>query len=504
MKALIYVSKRTLYIFFCFVIILAGCKKDIKESIPVTVKDGVPPFPLSWETSDYMPTPPGTTILVPWANGSVKGFSSYLWYDYKKTDGWELVYNTFNTSALPANPWFVLYNKYRGLIRIYVYVTTNGFTNSDYLTSGLNLDPNLVSTPMLNYIGQDIVDVTQNKSVAIKIEPTQMASGTWYASQYEIAYDPNIPTATYQQLGLNWMLKWTSVSQVSLGGDIIGSVTGTITSPASGFNLLGNMQQGVLEATGAAIFDNNIGTNASNPGEHNKLGLPSLVFNAAREGLTSGLNGVVKNMFSAIFGGNSANTQEVNLSINAKITLNGTSTSSGALFPNPGLGLGIPGISNSQSAAGYIPGYNLPMGVFYISNRPKVKITSIQSTPPPNWDGLPRYYYLNNFNIDPTSFTILTNNQVLNGIATTSIVLESIFLLEHVVDPTNHYYAYPKYTELVGQNTYYDATATTIDGNKINTGLGLAVVRIVLKVTPNNTSVPPSTIVKTFLADLVN
>ncbi len=125
--------------FLCLFFI--SCKKDLKPSILLEANDGIPAYPFNWETADYMPTPAGTTILVLWANGSVKGFSSDIWYDYNISDGWALVYNTFNTSSLPANPWFALYNRYRGLLRIYVYVTNSGFTPSDYLTSGLNLKP---------------------------------------------------------------------------------------------------------------------------------------------------------------------------------------------------------------------------------------------------------------------------------------------------------------------------------------------------------------------------
>ncbi|MBD3750653.1 MAG: hypothetical protein IE931_14290 [Sphingobacteriales bacterium] len=99
-----------------FQFVFVSCKKH-KLNNSIAIKNGtnsIPLFPFDWETADYMPTPSGTTILVPWANGSVKGFSSDIWYDYKTSDGWSLVYNVFNTSSLPANPWFALYNKYRG------------------------------------------------------------------------------------------------------------------------------------------------------------------------------------------------------------------------------------------------------------------------------------------------------------------------------------------------------------------------------------------------------
>lgn len=263
-------------VFLSFSFLLISCRKELQSDIQIKLEAeaGIPAFPFDWETADYMPTPTGTSILVPWANGAVKGFSSDLWYDFLKSDGWVLVYNTFNTGTLPDNPWFALYNRYRGLLRIYVYVTTSGFTTSSYLTSGLNLNPNLVGSSTLNYIGQDIVDITQNQTAVSVMEPTQMSSNTWYACQYEIAYDPGIPSRTYQQLGLNWTLKWTSVSSVDLAGDQVGTLEGTISTPASNFNILGEVKNGAISLTGLAVLNGNKGTEKpGRPGFKNGLGL---------------------------------------------------------------------------------------------------------------------------------------------------------------------------------------------------------------------------------------
>ncbi|HYC29345.1 MAG TPA: hypothetical protein VEB42_11020, partial [Chitinophagaceae bacterium] len=220
----------------CALLILTSCKKDLKpvDAVPVgNVENSVPAYVFDWETADYMPAPPAwaNTIYVPWANGAVKGFPSDIWYDYHKADGWKLVYNVFDPTkpTLQNNPFFVLYNQYRGLLRVYMYLNTNGFVTSDYLTSGLNLGPNNNST-MLNFLGQDLIDLATNKTAITKIEGTQVATGVWYASEYEMAYDPNVAAATYQQLGLNWTLKFTSITAVDLGGTVQGTLKGTITT----------------------------------------------------------------------------------------------------------------------------------------------------------------------------------------------------------------------------------------------------------------------------------
>ncbi|MEO8406108.1 MAG: hypothetical protein ABI480_15980, partial [Chitinophagaceae bacterium] len=310
-----------------FLSLFSSCKKNISDlEIPANAIAGIPAFPLTWENTDYMPTPVGTTILVPWASGSVKGFSPDIWYDYVQADGWELVYNTFNTVSLPNNPFFVLYNKYRGLLRYYIYITTSGFTTSSYLTTGLNLGPNSINSPMLNYATQDIVDVSLKPVSVIKIEPTQIATGTWYAAQYEIAYDPGTSGFTYSQLGLNLTLKWTNVTQVSLGGTSVGTIKGTITTPGTSFNLGAQVQKGALSAVGLAAFNSAAGPDPTKPEIGNLMGISAGIFKAIKDGLTSGGLGVVKNIFNAILGGGGTGPtiQSLNATISTDITLTGS------------------------------------------------------------------------------------------------------------------------------------------------------------------------------------
>lgn len=452
--------------FFLLIIFLPSCKKDFRSSIPVSSQDAIPAFPLAWETADYMPSPSGTTILVPWANGSVKGFSSDIWYDFKTIDGWELVYNVFNTSSLPANPWFALYNRYRGLLRIYVYVTSNGFQSSTYLTSGLNLSPNAVNSSLLNFVGQDIVDLSANKASISRIEPTQIATGTWYASEYEMAYDPNIAASTYEQLGLNWTLKWTNVTQMTLGGAIQGTIKGTITTPASGgFNLAGNAQSGAFYLTGESILSANKGSDPAHPENNNGLGLPSFVFKSIESGLSSGLQGVIKNIGSAIFGGNSANTQQVSMNVNAQITLNGSSTSGGAIFPDPGLGIGIPGISNSQSAAGYVPLFNAPMGVFNLMGKPIINRHTDRSQGP-EYNGIPYNRYATEYTVNTSNFNSLfiLNPSVINS-ATAGAALQNLRTTVLVLNPetaSDYYFQAFGINEQIGSYNVYSGNPVVI------------------------------------------
>src|SRR5690349_14294246 len=105
--------------------------KDLSISPTVVSVTAPPSYPAStanyfdWETPDFVPYPtPGppswmSPPLVPWASGTCIGYPWELMWDHKKSEGWEMIYNVFTTQSQPTVPYFILYNKYRGLMRMY-------------------------------------------------------------------------------------------------------------------------------------------------------------------------------------------------------------------------------------------------------------------------------------------------------------------------------------------------------------------------------------------------
>jgi hypothetical protein len=495
-------------------LLFQSCKKDFEGSTETILvgggNNGIPTYLFNWSDPnvDFMPTPPGVNpIKVPWANGSVIAFDPQLKFDYKQSDGWVMVYSGFTPVAQNYqynNPFFILYNKFRGLMRVYVYVTTNGFIASCRVQSGLTLIPNAVPTPLLNYIGQEIVDVSATNQVKVtQLDPYNMTTGSWYAPQFEMAYDVNNVNTTIQQLRLNLSLGWLDVATVNLGGTKTGSLEGTITTAdPDGFNVRGRSIKGAFYGVSEAIFRNNVGPDPSKPEKDNRMKLPEGVFKAAFAAATKGLSCDVESMFSGILGGTKApDPQQVNLTLNADIKITGDNTKSGSLFSSgSGLVLGIPGQSNSQTANGYLPAYDKTLGVVYLSARPKVKVLSVKESAPANYDGPSNQYFVNHFNVVPSSFNISINPEVTNS-ANVQILSQEILLPEGTIISNSHFYAYRARVESIGSaGTYYNNSI--VDGTKIRPGLGKAVVRIVVGVTPNGQT-QQIKIVKTFLADIV-
>ena len=135
-------------------LLFTGCydEKDMedftnKRTLPIfesiVSRRAVPVYEFDWENADWMPTPPQQAkIPSPWiGQGSIAStFGIEIVNDRKKIDGWELLYNSFNIeeSSL-VNPYFILYNKYRGIMRIFFYTTTSFVASSSYIQDGISI-----------------------------------------------------------------------------------------------------------------------------------------------------------------------------------------------------------------------------------------------------------------------------------------------------------------------------------------------------------------------------
>jgi hypothetical protein len=471
------------------VLFVSSCKKQIDARDSViqvsnkVTKDFIPVYPFTWESVDFMTTPVANTILVPWASGANQQYDATdMAFDMKAADGWQLVYNTFNSTALTNPQFFALYNVYRGLYRMYFYLPPTTPTPSNYLQEALSLTGGGNSS-LLNFNGQDIIDVNTNLTTVTTIAPYQVvASGGWYVLQFEMAYDPNIKTVNYSSLQTIWSLSSVNVTQNTLDGTQNGTLTGTITTPST-FSFAGAALTGVLDAAGLGAVSALSGI------------IPAAIASAAQSGISMSLSGQVKNVFNAIIGGNSATTQQVNLALNTTISLTGTSTENfGLASPT----LIIPGTlwDPSTTTAGYVPNYNQTLGVFNITARPTITEhkTTIHNGPPPF--GLNNTFTQIDYTLDNSSYAVIFNTDALNGLATIQNITKEIILLTPSVnsDLGNG----PD--ETVGNWKAYVTNQLVLPFGQF--GPIKAAVRISFDVVPTNGTTPTSRIVKTFLANL--
>lgn len=354
------------------------------------ITKSVPTPTLDWENLDWMPTPPNQQIPSPWiGQGSLASlYGIDVINDRKASDGWVLVYNTFTTNSPSAliNPYFVLYNKYRGLLRFYLYITTQFVSPSSYVQDAISIVSSSPTT-ILNLTGSSIIDASHNRNIYAQIQPAPLdgslplASNKWYMMQYEIGYDPNLAQMPYNQIQLSWAVNYYNVQTINLGGEVMGTINGTIgtSSNSNIFSSLGNLGKVVGTGIVAGIGSQFIDKNQINTDGSNKLGLPKNIFNAAKKGIQSAISGTVGklpgaviNIFSSILGGTSSPTM-VNLNIQADIDLQGTGTSSGS-FPSSPVSFWVPGTTIPGSAVGYIPLYQNILGVLNFKGKPNITL----------------------------------------------------------------------------------------------------------------------------------
>ena len=154
---------KKIYLIMFSVLLLLSCKDPganeiiIKQPIQNS-RQTIITYVMDWEAGDYLPSSPANVVPFPW-KGLIGSNSSFLVQDYKSSDGWNLVYNTFSPTASPyfstmppGGLYFALYNRYRGLLRFYLYSPPGWIASSSNIQHGLSLSPTgSTSSSMLNY-----------------------------------------------------------------------------------------------------------------------------------------------------------------------------------------------------------------------------------------------------------------------------------------------------------------------------------------------------------------
>lgn len=427
-------------------------------------------------------------------------------------------------------------------MRTYIYITTPLTYPSDYLVDGLNVLTTGTSS-ILNFLGTDIVDASQNQLSYTQIEPAPkdgsapLASNKWYMMQYELAYDPQIANTNYNNIQLSWFNNYNSISKVSMGGLLQGTLNGTVGTSTSGINSA--IQNGVntITTAGLSLIGSSVLNNASGSfqGVHptyasdgtiigyspatsnNNLALPDGIFTSLKTGLNSALSassgnipGAIAGILSAIIGG-SSNATTVSLNLNAKLQLDGTITSHGS-FPASPTSVYIPGsIIDPIIAPNYIPLYNQSLGVFNLSGKPTINVHTSTSTILVNQGGIdiPFTQYVNAYTVNQGIFNSLfiTNPAVINSLVTGASI-QNINTRVVLLNPITDYNFQVFGTEelYVNYTAYTGTDVTTVYSKEhgaqpIN---NLAAIRVSFDVVPNNGTTPRSTIIKTFFANIVN
>jgi hypothetical protein len=342
---------------------VAGTNDGAQPVISIAANAVVPPtqskynFNFDWEHAQYMPVKPGQpAVPVPWSSQAIKNYDPGLQNDFKKSDGWELVYNSFSDSLNFDNRIFILYNKFRGLLRYYTYnsIPTNPSVEEyRWLINELALRGTAGASPLFNYADQLIVDMKGDSWNTSIIEPWPLTERGWYISQFELAYDRNTINYNWQQFTLGWSLSFAKVEELSLNDKpainkmVYLQKPGLRFSASRGVAIGSNMQAHVKSVSGldalSGIFSSSLVNN-----------LKQTIFDSAAG---NKLNATLVPLLGMA---------DCKLDVAASIRLDYN------LVGYVGeLSMAPPGVDNSK-VIGMGPFFNEPMGIFYLGAQPVI------------------------------------------------------------------------------------------------------------------------------------
>ncbi|EAY27236.1 T9SS type A sorting domain-containing protein [Microscilla marina] len=142
--------------------------------------------------------------------------------DYKKANGWEVMAVNLGANGIVAHPYFVLYNKYRALLRLFIwfnntnnhqqYVVTMSHTTGGSKPAVLGHANHLVKAPD-KYLDAVNDQEINNESISYVTSKTN-SNRHWVVAEYRMMYDPNISNNKYNGASLQFAVHGVTTSNV--------------------------------------------------------------------------------------------------------------------------------------------------------------------------------------------------------------------------------------------------------------------------------------------------
>ncbi|MCS3798187.1 T9SS type A sorting domain-containing protein [Niastella sp. OAS944] len=153
--------------------------------------------------------------------------------DYKKTKGWELLRRNFGCQGQVGYPYFILYNKYTGLMRVFIYQPVP--PTPQYSSFLVELTPVKSAYPATTSLGDAILTApdkyqtsTSSSTFGRKIISVTEDAGSsnWRVAEFNLGFDPNIQDGNYLGSGISLVMYGLVNSTVKAkirGGSVSGS-----------------------------------------------------------------------------------------------------------------------------------------------------------------------------------------------------------------------------------------------------------------------------------------
>lgn len=186
---------------------------------------------IDWEDTTKINIVGHGPVTLPWYNGAEGSIPDYILQDYKRSDGWELLYNFCSDEVENAGGdknYLIFYNKLTGKLRVYYYskeIVTNGTTTvAQFRTSGptklFHFNEGYYARHY--YMSGGPLEVCTSSITTSESHATVLG---WNCFEVELSYDP---VATNEHLHIGFYDQ--NISKLSLRGILNLQTDGTIVT----------------------------------------------------------------------------------------------------------------------------------------------------------------------------------------------------------------------------------------------------------------------------------
>lgn len=419
--------------------------------------------------------------------------------DMYPVDGWVLVLRDFGTVELP---YFVLYNKYRGILRFFYWSTLE--TGYSHAVGKLSFQNNSNTLGFFTLTNKDVTLGNYNaKGATSVVSINKIMQHQWCWFDFDLSgYDPSVITKTDPTL----ILEITGVTETSLvvKGDISFSydnISVAKNGSSGGFN---NVINGAISNyTDIAKRFRNINDAQAEYKKwanltENSTKWYAQIINVAANGASGdfikSLASIASIVNYAIGGGSSSAASQAPLLKRGDIELKGTLTTNEPRFIKT---IRVPGSIHADptndAISNILPLYDVPLGLYNLAVQPVIELNDyVQDFVDQNGTG--SYYLNSNGNLQPLNYVYNTN--VFSGCSIKLSEVSDISNISNYVDKLQFYN-----TIFCNEYTEYYENDRLIRKDQV-CGHYFQKLGMLTTLTPKETNVIPVDLLKSYVPDL--
>lgn len=332
-----------------------------------------------WEDTSYVYIANYKRVLLPWVSGATGDIPSYILNDYRRSQGWEMLYNLCSDEIINENGYknyLIFYNKITGVLRVFYYmrdlpssVAKDSFAHFSSTSASRLWDFNqgmFSALPGGPSTGAYVPNRT-NSPVA-----TALCNG-WNCFDIELAYDTSGDAGKYFSIALLNQISFDFRLKGILAGNASGSLTfpGTSSSGTPSFQQYASAAKETLQNINQ-IIDTTSGRQTKQSEGQTKLSASAIItIVSSAIGIVNSVYGIFRQSLSGGASDKPTATDNLTISMDAVVNAEGSIDTQTPAQASSIANLHIPGneVSPSDMVA---PHYNETLGAWNITSTPKV------------------------------------------------------------------------------------------------------------------------------------